>query len=320
MPKVSVIIATHSRPHLLLRAIESVKSASQDVEIIVVDDASTDETSELCRRTPDIRYVRLDRNQGVAGARNVGILVSTGEYISFLDDDDWRLPGSIDAQLELLESSPDAGLVYGQALFSNQDGNIIPSPPSPEFCFKGDVFWDLLTRNFICCQTAIFRKSTLCRVGMLDTNLQGVDDWDLWIRIAEMYPVEVLEQPVAVWRRAIIGSGQGSSNLTKLLSHAIHAHANRWQKLPRYSAAPPAKRKETWRHFLDSSAGWMLYEAATALALGANRLALHKLLKTIRYYPPYLTRIYTLKVLGLALLSRLGVERGRRAFKDIYQT
>src|SRR2546422_872849 len=113
MVKVSVIIPTFNRPHLLPRAAESALRAGRDVEVIVVDDASADRTASVCAALPDIKYVRLDRNQGVAGARNVGLLESTGDFVAFLDDDDLRLPYSLDHQLSLLEAVPDAGFVAG---------------------------------------------------------------------------------------------------------------------------------------------------------------------------------------------------------------
>ncbi|MDQ5836983.1 MAG: glycosyltransferase, partial [Acidobacteriota bacterium] len=98
MPSVSVIIPTHNRPRLLPRAVESAHAAGEDVEVVIVDDASTDETAEVCRGLAGVKYIRLERNQGVAGARNVGLLASGGEYVAFLDDDDLRLPGSLDLQ------------------------------------------------------------------------------------------------------------------------------------------------------------------------------------------------------------------------------
>ena len=73
MPKVSVIITTHNRPHLLHQAIESAQAAGADIELIVVDDASTDETANVCKELSGIRYLRVERNQKVAGARNIGI-------------------------------------------------------------------------------------------------------------------------------------------------------------------------------------------------------------------------------------------------------
>ncbi len=116
MPGASIIITTTcSRPRLLARAVESALAAGRDVEVIVIDDASpTNETEEVCRRYEGVRYFRAARNQRLGGARNVGILLSRGAFITFLDDDT-RLPGSIDAQREVLLADLAAGMVYGQA-------------------------------------------------------------------------------------------------------------------------------------------------------------------------------------------------------------
>src|SRR5215213_1247745 len=123
MFKVSVIIPTFSRPRLLARAVESARAASvSEVEVVVVDDASTDETAEVCRGLAGVRYVRLERNLGVAGARNVGLLASTGEYVAFLDDDDRRLPGSLDRQVSKLEENPRAGFCCGPLLLADAEG------------------------------------------------------------------------------------------------------------------------------------------------------------------------------------------------------
>jgi len=121
MNKVSLIIPTFNRPHLLPRAVESARRAAREVEIIVVDDASSDSTASVCAALPDIKYVRLDRNQGVAGARNVGLLESRGDFIAFLDDDDLRLPGSLDHQVFLLAAHAEAGFVAGGVMLADQD-------------------------------------------------------------------------------------------------------------------------------------------------------------------------------------------------------
>jgi len=108
MPTISVVITTHNRAHLLSRAIESAQAAGSVLEVIVVDDASTDGTPELCARLAGIRYVCLSSNRGLAQARNVGIAESSSEFITFLDDDDLRLPGSLDAQLRVLDGHGDS--------------------------------------------------------------------------------------------------------------------------------------------------------------------------------------------------------------------
>src|SRR5713226_864400 len=111
MPKASIIITTYDRPHLLPRAVQSARAEGSDVEIVVVDDASVDETAQVCETLLGIKYVRVDRNQGVAGARNIGLVASQGEYVSFLDDDDVRLPQSLDRQIEALQAS-ESDFVY----------------------------------------------------------------------------------------------------------------------------------------------------------------------------------------------------------------
>src|SRR4051794_1902166 len=116
MLSASIIIATRNRCELLPRAIESARRAGTNVEIIVIDDASEDRTREVC--TPlisdgRVRYFRLSRQLGLAGARNVGLISSTAPYITFLDDDDLLLPNSLDQQLERMEANPEAGMIYG---------------------------------------------------------------------------------------------------------------------------------------------------------------------------------------------------------------
>ena len=211
MPTTSVIITTHNRPHLLPRAVASAHAAGTDLEVVVVDDASTDETAAVCRDLPNINYVRLDRNQGVAGARNVGILSSTSDYLTFLDDDDVRLPGSLDEQVRLLDSNSNIGLVYGQAIVAEDDGS--PTDKSyPALCPAGKIFWELVEQNFIPCGSAVFRRTCVLKLGMLDERLSGIDDWDFWIRIAELYEIAALDHPVMIWRRSHPDSDQGTSD------------------------------------------------------------------------------------------------------------
>ena len=267
MPQVSVIITTHNRARLLPRAVESARRAAADPEIIIVDDASTDETAEVCRRLEGVRYVRADRNQGVAGARNLGLLASTGEFVSFLDDDDVRLRGTLDEQAEILESAPQAGLVYGRALLGNQDG-VATDDFYPERCPRGDIFWELLERNFIPCGSVLFRKSCVHRVGLLDKNIAGVDDWDLWIRIAELYAAEALERPVIVWRQSTTDSGQGSSQTVELISLSLNLLRNRWLSLPRARGAGAVRRRGSWRGFSDNLSEHIIWETAVSLLRG----------------------------------------------------
>ena len=144
-------------------------------------------------------------------------MASTGEYISFLDDDDVRLPGSIDVQMNLLQARPDAGFVYGRASIGDDEcrpsGNFYP-----QTCPQGDIFWELLTQNFIPCGSAVFRRSAVVSLGLLDDTIPGLDDWDLWIRLSLAGAEFVAVPQVAAYYRQTPGSM--STNHERMLASA----------------------------------------------------------------------------------------------------
>jgi glycosyltransferase involved in cell wall biosynthesis len=284
MPKVSVIITTYNRPHLLPRAIESARTAGTDVEIVVVDDASRDDTADVCSNYTDIRYVRAERNQKVAGARNLGIRASSGEYISFLDDDDVRLPGSLNIQIEALASTPGAEFVYGQALLGDQDGRTDGSF-FPLTCPQGDLFWDLFEQNFIPCSSVVFRKDCLDRVGLLHETIPGVDDWDLWVRFAEHYTIAAVDEPVVIWRQSTPVSGQGSSDMVVLVSLVSHLLRHRWLALPRALGASPQKRQDAWRRFSKNVSDHLIWESMSSFITGDRRRARRSAVTALRLHP-----------------------------------
>lgn len=284
MKKLSVIIATRNRPRVLPRAVESARRAGAEVEIVVVDDASTEETQEVCRHLSGINYVRAERRQGLGGARNLGIVASEGEYLSFLDDDDVRLPGSLDLQLEALESAPEAGFVYGQASVGDQD--CVPTGEVyPRHCPRGDVFWELLAQNFVPCPSVIFRRSCLYRVGLLDDQSPVIEDWDLWVRIAELYPVIALERPVVVWRRSTPTSGQLTSQPVEMVRHSTRHFQRRWLTLPRATNAPARVRREAKRQFSINMSKHLMWQAACSLKEGQVSSARQNALAALCLHP-----------------------------------
>jgi glycosyltransferase involved in cell wall biosynthesis len=290
MSLTSIIITTHNRPHLIARAIESARAAGTNCEIIVVDDASTDETGSVCRTLPCINYVRVERNQRVAGARNVGLLASCGEYVTFLDDDDLRLPDSLDEQVKLLEADQQAGLIYGQAIWGDQSGQPMKQI-YPLECPQGDLFWDLLSQNFIPCGSAVFRRSCLNRVGLLDNSLPGLDDWDLWIRIAELYPIIALEKPVMIWRRSTPASGQGTSQGADVVSHGVRQFRQFWLKLPRMANASPEMKRAAWQRFSANMASHLVWEAMRSLRHGNIAQATKNIVTVLQLSPLAVARL-----------------------------
>jgi glycosyltransferase involved in cell wall biosynthesis len=281
MPAVSIIIPTHSRPHLLPRAVESAQAAGTSVEVIVVDDASTDETAAVCRELKGIKYFRLERNQGVAGARNVGILESTGKYVAFLDDDDRRLPGSLDTQAAVLDANPEAGFVCGAMIMADQEYQ----PTGEVFLPRhsgGDVFWELMELDFpVMPLSTLIRKDCFLRVGLLNQRLGGIDDWDIFTRIAEIYPGLVIEEPMGVYRKPTPSSAQGSSSQAAQLRRASR-HQLRLLRLPRARRAAASKRRAIRRRAINRIADTLLWNAAQHLPRGEFRAAGANILGALR--------------------------------------
>lgn len=313
MQRVSIIITTHNRPRLLPRAVVSARLSGRDPEIVVVDDASTDETGEVCRSLPSIRYIRVERNQGVACARNVGLHASSGRYISFLDDDDERLPGSIDMQVERLEAEPRAGMIYGQALIVGGSG-AAAQRLYPKHCPQGDIFWELLGQNFIPCGSAVFRRSGLMGVGGLDERVPGIDDWDFWIRMAERFNVIATEQPVFSWRQSSPGSGQGSSSGARMVRMAVRQFRECWMRLGRAAQAPRSTRQAAWYAFSEGMARHLVWEAVRAQAAGRTRQAAENIFTGLRLLPSAMLRVpFDRRSARAALRLLRGLASARRA-------
>jgi glycosyltransferase involved in cell wall biosynthesis len=257
MALVSVIIPTRNRAKVLRRAIESAKCAGQDVEVIVVDDASTDETGAMCRDRSDITYLRMEQNVGVAQARNMGVLRSAGQYLVFLDDDDLRLPGSIDKQLQILSRQDQAGFVYGQVHIGHWQTCVPTGEIRPARCATGYIFWELLRGNFIYLPSVLVRKRHFESVGLFARDVPGTEDWDAWIRLSEIHAVDAVHEPVAIYRDYTRESGQMSSNRPKMCKSCARTLA-RALRSPRGLAAEPDRRRTVhaeytnllWEHLI----------------------------------------------------------------------
>jgi len=263
MVRLSVIIPTYNRVKLLRKAVESVKNAGTDIEVIVVDDASSDETKEYCERVDGIKYIRLNKNQGTAAARNVGLQESKSPYIAFLDDDDWRIPGTFDLQISILEKDKACGVVYGKILFSNQEGNLTGEStkdyPSPQ----GDILLQLLRTNFIPLSTVVMKRECIDNVGLFDNSqyMLGIEDWDMWLRISGSYSIRSVEEMVAVYRKPEVSSGQWSSDMTRLFSLVAKAYKKKWFKLPSIKAKLGREFSNKKNELLANASDIILYQA-----------------------------------------------------------
>ena len=283
-PSLSVVITTYNRCELLPRAIESAQNAGTDLDVIVVDDCSSDATAEICAQIPGIRYVRLSVNQGLANARNVGIAESTAEFVAFLDDDDLRLPGSLDKQLCTIAADDHIALCYGQALIGDARRQLPTGEIYPLECPQGDIFWDLLEHNFIPMPAVLARKSSLLKEGCFNTDLDIIADWDMWLRLSEHDLVAVVAEPVAIYRKAVAESGQMCSNSAALCKQALRVQQMALDR-PRARSSTGTKRRYVRRKFRDRLYEILMAEATNSIREGNAKSARANILDAFRYRP-----------------------------------
>ena len=198
LSKVSIIITTYNRSALLRLAVESVLAQTYPaIEIIVVDDGSTDDTETIIKQYAQrVIYIK-QTNQGVSAARNAGFRASSGEYINFLDDDDLFVPIKIERQVQMFETHPDIGLVHCRYYYTDEKGEPIDKVgPLPE----GEVLKKLICGCFLWLGAPLIRRS-LEQVGLFDEETwSACEDWDLWLRIAERYPFACVQEPLGCYR------------------------------------------------------------------------------------------------------------------------
>lgn len=195
-PMISVVIPTHNRSQLVKRAITSALAQTYaDLELIVVDDASTDDTKETVETfsDPRIHYIRHEVNLHASASRNTGIKYAQGKYLAFLDDDDEWHASKLLVQLKLIEaSSPKVGLVYCWLNFVDPDGNVI-SKRHPTI--RGDVFLDVLDMQRLGnISTVLIRQHIAEEIGGFDETLLRGNDGDFIRRVCQTYHVDLVPE------------------------------------------------------------------------------------------------------------------------------
>jgi len=193
----SVIVPTHNREHLLPRALNSIAAQTQTpLEVIVVDDGSTDDTIATLRREyPDVVLFE-EPHRGVSAARNRGIHASRGDWIAFLDsDDEWR-PEKLARQDAALVSTPTVLLCHTEEVWVRNGVRVNPKKKHAKR--GGTIFEDCLP---LCCMSpssVVVHREVLEDVGVFDESLPACEDYDLWLRITSRYPVVFIDEPLVV--------------------------------------------------------------------------------------------------------------------------
>ncbi len=200
---ISVIIPTFNRSKYILDAVESVINQTySNVEIIVVDDGSTDETYSILKPyLHRLKYVYQD-NMGVSSARNKGIQLSNGNYIAFLDSDDLFLPDKLTFQKHLLDNNPRYSLAYTNIYFSDYRSKHMKIAFKANMFKSGSLFEDVLLRKVMTgyLQTWLVKKQCFEQIGLIDSEFKMSEDRDISIRMALYFEMIGTARPLTVLR------------------------------------------------------------------------------------------------------------------------
>jgi glycosyltransferase involved in cell wall biosynthesis len=197
---VSIVTASKNYARFLPFAVDSVLAQTfTDWELIVIDDGSTDNTSEVIAPylvDPRIRCVKSDR-LGQSRAKNLGIALSRGEFVAFLDADDIWDATKLEKQLPLFRG--EVGVVFSRRHLIDESGNRLPprnDPPPP----RGRVLNEIFVQNFVCFSSCVVRRELFDRVGRFDESLDLAIDYDLWLRAAPHVSFDYVDEPLVHYR------------------------------------------------------------------------------------------------------------------------
>lgn len=212
-----------ARRGFLLQAMESVLTQKyHNLELLVIDDGSTDGTAELCKslRNPRIRYI-YQENSGVSVARNNGIKQALGEYVCFLDDDDIWLPDKLSTQINFVTNlgDPNLGLCYTALEIITKDG--VRTGTVQSHHAYGNVFEELLCENLVDCTSSVLvPRGIFDKIGFFKPHLSYAEDYDLWLRIAKKYNIYSINKPLVLYR---VHGDKLSAGLEKIEFYAMLA-------------------------------------------------------------------------------------------------
>ncbi len=259
-PEISVVICAYNAAPFIAETLESIlKQTSQDYEIIVVNDGSTDDTEQVLAPYFDrILYVRQE-NAGPGAARNTAIRCALGRYIALLDSDDQWLPTYLETMLARMKARPEIDVLYPNAeLFGapQWDGKLFQDVCPSSAPVTLEKFLSRECNVFI---SAVFKREILDITGMFDESLRGSEDFDLWLRMLQQgYRFDFLREPLARYRKREDSLSSGSA---RYFQHVLHALCK--------ALAAPSTTPEQSRLILNTISG---LEAEIGLAMSKQKI------------------------------------------------
>jgi glycosyltransferase involved in cell wall biosynthesis len=270
MPSISVVIPAYNRADTIGLAVGSVlRQTVGDLEVIVVDDASTDGTAAALGAIGDrrLRVIRHERNAGGSAARNTGIRAAAGDWIAFQDSDDEWLPLKIERQLAALARFGEeaVGVYCGMIILGRpEDAGLDPSAvaywPNPRLrpaSFEGWLYRALLqSGSLISTQTFMGRRPALLEIGGFDESLRALQDWDCFLRLSRLGPIAFEPEPLVIQRF----SGNSLTRFPRNRAHAkariIEKHRAALEAMPRQLADYYHQIASTYRRNGEFSLAW----------------------------------------------------------------
>lgn len=195
----SVVIPSYNRASYLKEAVDSVlRQNPRPLEVIVVDDGSTDETAEVLKSFGSSIIAIRQARMGVSAARNTGIRNARGRWIAFLDSDDLWLPGKLAAQMDYLGKNPGPGICQTQEIWIRNGKRLNPRKIHEKP--QGERFDLLLERCLVSPSAVAIHREIFDEVGLFDESLPACEDYDLWLRIGCRYPIGLVDKPLIIKR------------------------------------------------------------------------------------------------------------------------
>jgi SAM-dependent methyltransferase len=243
MPLVSIVIPCYNHARYLDAAIGSALAQTHaSVEVIVVDDGSTDDSAAVAERHAGVRLVR-QRNRGLGAARNTGLRESRGAFLTFLDADDRLLPGAIAAGLHALAADDAAAFAFGRYRVVDDAGRVLDVPVTPPVA--DDPYEAMLRQSFISMHaTVLFRRAAVEAIGGYDESLDACEDFELYLRLTRRFPVRQHAAIVADYRHH---ESNKSRDKRRIIEAALTVLGREWPHV----RADPVRRAafEAGMHF-----------------------------------------------------------------------
>lgn len=280
---VSVIIPCYNGARFLAEAIESVLAQTYShFEIIVVDDGSTDGTSEVAARYSGVRYIHQE-NQGVSAARNHGAQESQSHYLVFLDHDDRLLPDALEIGVECFDAHPECGFVFGLCRLISGDGSLLPSEKIQKANYQDHASYEmqLSGRSLVPPSTAIFRREVFELVGGFDILVDLGEDYEMYLRISRAYPIYCHNRVIVEYR---LHQGNRSRSAAKGLKALLRILDEQWEHIKenRKYISAYKKGKRQWRKLFGRLLPFEVFRNLKARKLNA---AAHGILLFLQHYP-----------------------------------